>query len=498
MDTRVCDRSASVRRVLRVLFKRKRMITLLFLSTVATVAVGTLTMRPLYRAGATILVDWEKDAEKTLIIELNWWLRRTNYDQIAAEMQILKSRPIAERVVRALGLAKASGTAADSAHFEQAVAMVQKGLKVEQTKETNLLQVTFSDHDAKRAAAIANSVVEQYSRHRAELAKDLRTYTFFDEQIKMAAAKLDELERREAEFKRREGVVVPDGEAEILYRKLADYDQALTEVRTRRIGKESKLRVYREEINGNGSVVIPSTETSDSPSREEYLSRLKSELLSQELERSRLRQRYTASHPQVVAAEKQVALIQDKLRQELREIIAEEEANVRALRAEEASLQAKISEVQSQLKRFAGNAYELSRISRGIKETQELYSVLLKQREEARLALSRQDQLLQVKVVSAAVPPRMPVRPKRPLYLMVGLLLGAVVALGSAFFAESLDTSLDSEEDVRRVLGFPVLASFADGGIVTFSGGSFSRGTGSRMRSVAPPLGVGHPSNEMV
>ncbi|MBC7188557.1 MAG: hypothetical protein H5U38_16150 [Calditrichaeota bacterium] len=465
MESYACDRSASMRRVLRVLFKRKRMITLIFLSTVATVAVGTLTMRPLYRAGATILVDWEKDAEKTLIIELNWWLRRTNYDQIAAEMQILKSRPIAERVVRALGMAKAGGSGADSARFEQMVAMVQKGLKVEQTKETNLLQVTYSDHDPKRAAAIANCIVEQYSRHRAELAKDVRTYAFFDEQIKMAAAKLDELERREAEFKRQEGVVVPEGEAEILYKKLADYDQALTEVRTRRIGKEAKLRVYREGLSGNGPVVIPSTETSDSPSREEYLSRLKTELLAQELERNRLRQRYTASHPQVIAAEKQVALVQEKLRQELREIIAEEEANLRALRAEEASLEARIAEVQGQLKRFASNAYELTRISRGIKETQELYSVLLKQREEARLALSRQDQLVQVKVVSAAVPPQAPVRPNRPLYLLVGVLLGGLVALGSAFFVESLDNSIESAEDVRRALGFPVLASIAETGL---------------------------------
>jgi uncharacterized protein involved in exopolysaccharide biosynthesis len=317
-------------------------------------------------------------------------------------------------------------------------------------------------------------------------------------QFKMAAAKLDELERREAEFKGREGVVVPEGEAEILYKKLAGYDQALTEVRTKRIGKESKLRVYRDGLSGDGPVIIPSTETSDSPSREEYLSRLKSELLVQELERNRLRQRYTASHPQVIAAEKQVALLQDKLRQELREIIAEEEANVRALRAEEASLEARIAEVQAQLKRFAGNAYELSRISRGIKETQELYSVLLKQREEARLALSRQDQLLQVKVVSAAVPPRSPVRPNRPLYLAVGMLLGAVVALGWAFFAESLDNSIDSAEDVRRVLGFPVLASIADTRLLVLTGDRPGRAGVGGPRMAATPVGVGSSQSEML
>ncbi len=491
METRVNERSASLRRVGKALRKRKKMILLLFCSTVATVVVGTLLMRPVYRATSTIMVDWEKDAEKTLIIELNWWLRRSNYDQIAAEVQILKSRPIAERVVRVLGLARSTGSAADSVHFAQVVAAVQKGLKVEQTRETNLLQVTFEDRDPRRAAMIANCLVEQYARHRADLAKDLRTYAFFDEQIKTAAAKLDELERREAEFKRHSGVLVLDGEAEILYRKLADFDQALTEVRTKRIGKESKLRAFREGVAGNAAIVIPSTETSDSPSREEYLSRLKTELLKLELERSSLRQRYTGNHPQVAAVEKQVALVEEKLRQELREIIAEEEVNLRALRAAEASLEAKIAEVQGQLKRLAVDAYELSRISRGIKETQEVYSILLKQREEARIAASRQDQLVQVKVVSAAVPPYTPARPNRPLHFLVGILLGGVVALGSAFFAESLDSSIDSAEDVRRYLGFPVLAAIAEAESLRLGGSTSWRKMGGGAPMAAAPAEIG-------
>jgi len=124
--------------------------------------------------------------------------------------------------------------------------------------------------------------------------------------------------------------------------------------------------------------------------------------------------------------------------------------------------------------------------------------VLLKQREEARLALSRQDQLLQVKVVSAAVPPRSPVRPNRPLYLAVGMLLGAVVALGWAFFAESLDNSIDSAEDVRRVLGFPVLASIADTRLLVLTGDRPGRAGVGGPRMAATPVGVGSSQSEML
>ena len=247
-----------------------------------------------------------------------------------------------------------------------------------------------------------------------------------------------------------------------MFTKLGEYEKSLTEVRTKRIGIEAKLQVIMENMDHNGDVTIPSTETSDSPSREEYLGRLRSETLKLELERNKLLQKFTSQHPQIVSLENELKLAQDKLRKELMSIISEEKMNIQSLHAEEAVLQSKIYDVKNELKQFAQSEFELNKISRGIQETRELYSLLLKQREEARIALSKQDQIVRVKVVSAAMAPEAPLRPNKPLYLSLAVIFGIIVSLGSAFLIEFFDHSIETTDDVRLALGIPVLTSIPE------------------------------------
>lgn len=465
MEQTTLDNSVSLRSVIRVLFKRKRIIILFFLSVVATVTIGTFQMRPIYRAESTIMINWEKETEKTLILEMNALLRRSDYDRIAAEIQILKSRPIAEFVTEELGLAAGSDPIAG--HYK-AVAEVQNALKVEQTKGTNVLEVAYSDIEAKRAADILNCLIKNYIKYRAELAKDFRAYEFFEDQIENTASKLNELENRQAEFKSKYGVMASKEEADILLTKLSDYESTLTEVRTRRIGKEAKLEVIRENLAASGEVTIPSTETSDSPSREEYITKLKTSILGLELERNKLLQKYTARHPQVVSLENEIELAQAKLRKELLNILSEEDTNIQALRAEERVLESKIAQVKIELGELAKNASELNKISRGIEENQQVYAKLFDHREEARIALSKQDQIVQVKVISAALPPAAPVKPNKVLYIGLAFVFGLIAALGSAFLVEYFDHSIETNEDVERKLGFPVLASIRQAQIINY------------------------------
>ncbi len=463
----------SLRNVTRILFKRKKMIILFFLSTVITVAIGTFQMKPMYRAFSTVMIDWEKENEKTLLLELNALMRRSDYDRIAAEKQILLSRPITEAVVQNLGMfEEAHGTRINPNgidwRYSEFVARVQKSLSVEQTKGTNVLEVSFEDDSPFRAAEVTNCFVEQYSKYRAELAKDFRAYDFFDEQMKITSSKLDELEERQASFRRERGTIVTEEEAFVLLTKLGDYEKALTEVQTQRFGKEAKLNAIKDNLRDGGKLTIPSTETSDSPSREDYLTKLKTELLSLELQRNKLAQKFTAKHPQVVALEQEIALAESKLRDELFSILREEEINIEALRAEESVLNSKIVGVERALGEYAQNESDLNKISRGISESQDVYAQLLSQREEARISLAKQD-IVQVKVISAATPPSSPIKPKKSLYIGLAVLFGLIASVGTAFSLEFFDHSIETADDVQRELGFPVLASVRETNLMDLS-----------------------------
>src|SRR5581483_10172246 len=65
--------------------------------------------------------------------------------------------------------------------------------------------------------------------------------------------------------------------------------------------------------------------------------------------------------------------------------------------------------------------------------------------------------LSMVKIIDDAEPDSKPVRPRKPLNIAVGLIVGLLMGFGLAFFIEYLDTSVKTIDDVERTLQAPVL-----------------------------------------
>jgi len=84
---------------LNVIYRRRKIFILAFLSVVIGVAVWTFTMRPVYESSATLHVKDEKGNKELLDI-----LSVNSSNPVDAEIEILKSRSNAEQVVQQLHL----------------------------------------------------------------------------------------------------------------------------------------------------------------------------------------------------------------------------------------------------------------------------------------------------------------------------------------------------------------------------------------------------------
>ena len=100
-------------------------------------------------------------------------------------------------------------------------------------------------------------------------------YHFFNDQIHIAEQKLNEVEKRQTLFKQSQEIISPEVQKDILLAKVSDYEKALTNVRTRRIGKEAMLKVIKEQMLKGVEANIPDTESSNSLSREKFIAKLK-------------------------------------------------------------------------------------------------------------------------------------------------------------------------------------------------------------------------------
>lgn len=272
------------------------------------------------------------------------------------------------------------------------------------------------------------------------MSDESKTYKFFEEQLKIADKKLRELEQRQASFKSKEAILSPETQVKILLTKLADYEKSLTENKTKRIGKEARLAVIRE-LQKTGSTNIPATEVSDSPSREKYIAKLRGELLDMEIRKDELLQRFRPTYKEVVELEHNIAATQKKIQREIQQIIEQEETAVKVLRAEERELKKLIDQTNQQVKEFSQKEYEIAQISRGIDDNRAVYSMLLKQREEARISGAKSERDVKIKVISPAVIPNKPVKPKKLLNLVLAMILGLTGGFGLAWYQEVKESS---------------------------------------------------------
>jgi hypothetical protein len=90
-------------------------------------------------------------------------------------------------------------------------------------------------------------------------------------------------------------------------------------------------------------------------------------------------------------------------------------------------------------------------------------------------------------VAEAPIQPNIPVRPNRPLNLMLGLFLGALLSLGSVVVAEFLRDTVLTPHELEVLTGRPVLASLAKDAAMVATG-TIQENEASRPRLAQPKI----------
>jgi uncharacterized protein involved in exopolysaccharide biosynthesis len=447
-----------------VLQKRRKVVMYLFFVIVGVITLAAFLVPPTYRASARLMINYQLDIEKEHLLSLIQIHDKSYYERLSSEPIIITMRSVLEPVVATLGLDRQKGSVEEPlpSARDRAIERLGTEIEAEREKDSNVIKVSYESRNPDLAASIVREVVDQYIKQRPGLERDERDVEYFDKQIAQVKAQIDDLEKKGMEYKARERVLSVDRQASILFETLADYDKRLTDVRAERISREARLKVIREQLVQGGEIVIPNTEAGNAGGRYLYVNELSKTLLALEIKKSSLEQKYTANHPELASVLAQIDENKKKIDEAVKELIQGEEIDIKAKQAEERALAGSVAQVASNVTELSRQGYELGKLTIGIDDLKSVYSMLLRQREQAKMAASRQEYLVQVKVLEAAAVPQRPVSPNRPLWISLGLLLGLIVSLGVAFFMEYFDHSVNSADDVHQCLGLPILAAIGD------------------------------------
>lgn len=144
--------------------------------------------------------------------------------------------------------------------------------------------------------------------------------------------------------------------------------------------------------------------------------------------RRELAPQFTAAHPTIKVIDQQIAAINKEL-----DTLAK---NVQ-----------KMPDLEQQL---------LS-LMRNVKVNSEMYVNLLNSGQQLRLV--KEGKVGNVRIVDAAVVPESPVKPKRPLVLAIGLMLGLILGIAIAFLRNMLNPGIKDPGEIESKLGMHVFAT---------------------------------------
>jgi tyrosine-protein kinase Etk/Wzc len=472
---------------LRIIYRGRWIILTSFLIVFAASIYYTYITPMEYEASTTIIIESTGAMERS-IFEMSYFGNQNTL--IANQMEILKSRSLAERVVKRLDLSDVRDSLAifqpnekdEYASMREMIGIIQHSMEMEHKRDTDIITLTFSAGSPFEAAYISNVIAEEFQLMNAETNRseltDLRR--FIEDQLSKKWEELRASEERLREYQEKEHVASLDAETSELVTRLAEvesvYEQAQVELESNLEMKRSledqldkRQQTMPKDLSEISTPYLLSLQTEIARAvaeRTSYITALQAEgqTVNKQYFESTLKQ-----YDDKIAALKQKLLeeannitrsgmVKDPLQisQELIVKLLNIETEIKSSTAKINALQEVVSEYNAKMENLPVKVLELARLERRRKVDEQTYMMMTEKLEETKIQEAAQSR--NVHIIDEAIEPLFPVKPKVKLNLLLGALIGLGLGVGATFLMEYFDNSVKTPEELER-MGFNILAT---------------------------------------
>ncbi len=483
----------------QIITKRRWVALTCLLIVFTTVAIGTLKQVPVYAGRVLIEIDPEQpnflNLKEVLQITTTDFESFDNYRE--TQSSILKTRPLAERVVRDLqldlnpefnggrGVLTFLGRGPKQSpsrsvkrppqpredNFRNAVGHFVDSVDIVPARHSNLVAVSFYSQDPNLAARVANQLASDFIDQNLQVKWDetLKASEWLSGQLVGLKAKLEKSDEALQAYAQAHSILFVEEKKDLGSARLEQLQQEYTKAQADRFEKQS-LRS-----------LVEAGKIQDLPG---FLSnRLIQDLAVRlaELERdySQLTAVVKPDYPKALQLKKEVDKVQASLDNHKKALTQNIVDEYRSAVAREKYLAKAVEDQKQAVNQIAEKSIQYNILKREVDTNKQLYEGLLQRLKEAQVSAGLKAS--NIRVVEPAEIPKSPVRPRVVLNLALGVILGLVVGVGLAFFQEYLDNTLKTPEEVERLVRLPSL-----GVIPKFSLPSAGKVAGDKLISVVP------------
>ena len=502
------DDSIDLRGIIITLRKYKWPIILTTALATAATAVVVSSMTPIYRATATLVFDTSTSSSS---FENQFGIGTTHQD-IQTQVEVLKSRTLAERIVDQLELVntweynpsipapeqytnigpfaplvaslksylpKREESANELLNDEnyvrdQMVRRLMGKTTVVPLKNTNLVKVSVEGIDNQLATRIANSIGRGYGDFFLDQTdgRNVEARNFLEQKVADLKQKYESAERlllseRQSRGISGDGSTSTDQTIALFTNRLVDAKTALEDARiewdeVRQVKDVLGSGTRNSEVFlseggtapvGNFQYVDTAYENLAIVDSNPIVQRDKQRVQEVRRELSELSNRYGAKHPRVVDATSNLVTATGNLDRQIGNVVSSVENRFIAARRLVASIQGDINREQSRNYRETADTAAINEIKIDRDTNKKFYEEAL-----AELANVEEKDLRTVplSVSDTAVVPNFPVKPKKTLMVLLGFLLSLFGISALLFAFESMKETVQGIHDVEKKLGIPV------------------------------------------
>jgi len=332
-----------------------------------------------------------------------------------------------------------------------ALEAIKKDLKIEPSRDSQIIRIAFDAHDPQFAANFANTLattfIEQNVEGRRRAAQQIQEW--LGPRIQELRRKLQDSETALDAYTHASGLVLTPGQDTLAADKLKTLQDELSKSQADLIAKEAQSELAA----GN-----PAAVATESPVIRDYEIKL-TDLRRQLADLESILQ---PENYKVVRLKAQIAQLESAVHKETRRVGQSVQSDFMTAKRRQGALAALYDRQSALVSNMTAKLTHYNTLKHEVDTNRQFYEAMLQKVNEAGVASAvRQSN---IRLVAPATPAFYPYKPNMPLNVSIGLFAGLVLAIGVVMLSEQTNSQLRAPGESGTYLNIPELGTIPSAG----------------------------------
>ena len=457
------DQEIDLKELWQIIDDNKKTIAKVTAGFLAVAAAYLIVVPPTYQSTSLLRIKQDKGLSSSILSALPTGSDQMIKQEMNTDAEILKSRNVVIPVIKQTEELK-------DGKYPDYEGYVKGRITTNPYKDTQILKVDVTGRTPEKAQEANSLLVKGFLNRLTELshAESQATRKFLEQRVVSSKTELAGAEDRLKAYQVAHKIYSTTDQMKGLADQLTELDKVKAQNQLDLETAQAALGSIKGQLSDAGAGIA------DSPAIQQY----KTQLAQLEATKASYTGKYTDEHPKMQEINQQIAQTRQALNDEISKIVAQQapssstvqqkllsdkfssEAAIAVAQSKNAAIAALEKKNDAEIAKLPEDQQGYIRVKRDADVAQEIYVMLAKRLEEAKVAEVMVPN--EVQVIDEATLPEKPIKPRKLLTLAIAAILGILAGSGYTVAKALMYRKIRSSEDVEQYLQLPVLGSIPD------------------------------------